>query len=72
MQVQSSGTGPTAGYSAVQPGGRRQADGAAASQGDQQDGGVQASGGNNGGNGGGNQPIQDPNATRGRIVNITA
>ena len=74
MQVQSSGTGPTAGYSAVQLGGRRPADGAAASQGGQQDGGVQdggvqASGGNNGG---GNQPIQDPNATRGRIVNITA
>jgi len=72
MQVQSSGTGPTAGYSAIQSGGRRPADGAAASQGGQQDGGVQASGGNNGGNGGGNQPIQDPNATRGRIVNITA
>jgi hypothetical protein len=76
MQVQSSGTGPTAGYSAVQSGGRRPADGAAASQGGQQDGGVQASGGNNGGNnggnGGGNQPVQDPNATRGRIVNITA
>ena len=72
MQVQSSGTGPTAGYSAVQSGGRRPVDAAAAPQGDQQDGGVQASGGNNGGNGGGNQPIQDPNATRGRIVNITA
>jgi hypothetical protein len=71
MQVQSSGTGPAAGYSAVQSGGRRPADGAA-SQGGQQDGGVQASGGNNGGNGGGNQPVQDPNATRGRIVNITA
>jgi hypothetical protein len=70
MQVQSSGAGPTAGYSAVQSGGRRPAD--AASQGGQQDSGVQASGGNNGGNGGGNQPIQDPNATRGRIVNITA
>lgn len=69
MQVQSSGTGPTAGYSAVQSGGRRPVDAAAAPQGDQQDGGVQASGGNNGG---GNQPIQDPNATRGRIVNITA
>jgi hypothetical protein len=69
MQVQSSGTGPAAGYSAVQSGGRRPADGAAP-QGDQQGGGVQASGGNNGG--GGNQPVQDPNATRGRIVNITA
>jgi hypothetical protein len=68
MQVQSSGTGPTAGYSAVQSGGRRPADAAAAPQGDQQEGGVQASGDN----GGGNQPIQDPNATRGRIVNITA
>jgi hypothetical protein len=68
MQVQSSGTCPTAGYSAVQSGGRRPPDGAAASQGGQQDGGVQASGGNVGGN----QPVQDPNATRGRIVNITA
>lgn len=72
MQVQSSGTGPTAGYSAVQSGGRLPVDAAIPTQGDQQDGGVQAGGGNNGGNGGGNQPIQDPNATRGRIVNITA
>jgi len=65
MQVQSSATGPTPGYSAVQSGGRRPGE-SAAGQGAQQDGGVQASGG------GGNQPVQDPNATRGRIVNITA
>jgi hypothetical protein len=68
MQVQSSGTSPASGYSAVQSGGRRPEETGAA-QGGQQDGGVQASGG---GSGGGNQPIQDPNATRGRIVNITA
>jgi hypothetical protein len=66
MQVQSSATGPTPGYSAVQSGGRRPGE-SAAGQGGQQDGGVQASGG-----GGENQPVQDPNATRGRIVNITA
>ena len=68
MQVQSSGTSPASGYSAVQSCGRRPGE-SAAGQGGQQDGGVQASGG---GNGGGNQPVQDPNATRGRIVNITA
>ncbi len=67
MQVQSSATGPTPGYSAVQSGGRRPEE-SAVGQGAQQDGGVQASGGG----GGGNQPVQDPNATRGRIVNITA
>jgi hypothetical protein len=67
MQVQSSGTSPASGYSAVQSGGRRPGETGAA-QGGQQDGGVQASGGS----GGGNQPVQDPNATRGRIVNITA
>jgi hypothetical protein len=66
MQIQSSGAGPNSGYSAVQSGGRRPADSGAA-QGAQQDGAVQASG-----NGGGNQPVQDPGATRGRIVNITA
>ena len=70
MQIQSSGAGPNSGYSAVQSGGRRPADSGAA-QGAQQDGAVQASG-NGGGNGGGNQPVQDPGATRGRIINITA
>ena len=69
MQVQSSGTGPASGLFSGPvrrtPSGRE----SAAAQGGQQDGGVQASGG---GNGGGNQPVQDPNATRGRIVNITA
>jgi hypothetical protein len=68
MQIQSSGASPASGYSAVQSGGRRPGETGAA-QGGQQDGGVQASGG---GSGGGNQPVQDPNATRGRIVNITA
>jgi hypothetical protein len=68
MQVQSSATSPASGYSAVQSGGRRPGE-SAPGQGSQQDGGVQASGG---GSGGGNQPVQDPNATRGRIVNITA
>ena len=67
MQVQSSGTSPASGYSAVQSAGRRPGE-SAAGQGGQQDQSVQASGGN----GGGNQPVQDPNATRGRIVNITA
>jgi hypothetical protein len=66
MQIQSSGTAPAAGYSAVQSGASRPADGATAQDG-QQDGGVKANG-----NGGGNQPVQDPSATRGRIVNITA
>ena len=66
MQVQSSATGPAPGYSAVQSGGRRPGE-SAAEQGGQQDGGVQASGSS-----GGNQPVQDLNATRGRIVNITA
>ena len=65
MQVQSSGTSPASGYPAVQSGGRRPGETGVA-QGGQQDGSVQASGG------GGNQPVQDPNATRGRIVNITA
>ena len=68
MQVQSSATGPTPGYSEVKSGGRRPGE-SAAGQGGQQDGGVQASGG---GSSGENQPVQDPNATRGRIVNITA
>jgi hypothetical protein len=68
MQIQSSGAGSASGYSAVQPGGRRPSESAA--QGGQQDGAVQASGGNAGGSG--NQPVQDPGATRGRIVNITA
>jgi hypothetical protein len=67
MQVQSSATGLASGYSAVQSGGRRPGE-SAAGQGGQQDGGAQASGGS----GGGNQPVQDPDATRGRIVNITA
>jgi hypothetical protein len=66
MQIQSSGAAPAAGYSAVQSGASRPAGGATAQDG-QQDGGVQAKG-----NDGGNQPVQDPNATRGRIVNITA
>lgn len=66
MQIQSSGAAPAAGYSAVQSGAGRPADGATAQDG-QQDGGVQAKGSD-----GGNQPVQDPNATRGRIVNITA
>ena len=69
MQVQSSGASPASGYSAVQSAGRRPGE-SAAGQGGQQDGAVQASG--NGNSGGGNQPVQDPNATRGRIVNITA
>jgi hypothetical protein len=68
MQIQSSGASPALGYSAVQSAGRRPGESAAA-QGGQQDTGVQATGG---GNGGGNQPVQDSNATRGRIVNITA
>ncbi len=68
MQIQSSGASPASGYSAVQSAGRRPGESAAA-QGGQQDAGIQATGG---GNGGGNQPVQDPNATRGRIVNITA
>jgi hypothetical protein len=68
MQVQSSGTSPASGYSTVQSTGRRPAESGAA-QGGQQDGAVQANGG---GSGGGNQPVQDPNATRGRNVNITA
>ena len=67
MQIQSSGTSPASGYSAVQSAGRRPGESAAA-QGGQQDAGVQATGGNDGGN----QPVQHPNATRGRIVNITA
>ena len=67
MQVQSSGASPVSGYSAVQSGGRRPGETGAA-QSAQQDGGVQASGGGSGGN----QPVQDPNATRGRIVNISA
>jgi hypothetical protein len=66
MQIQSSGASPASGYSAVQSAGRRP--GETAAQGGQQDAGIQATGGN----GGGNQPVQDPNATRGRIVNITA
>jgi hypothetical protein len=70
MQVQSSGTSPASGYSAVQSAGRRPGESATAQSG-QQDGGVQASSSGNG-NSGGNQPVQDPNATRGRIVNITA
>ena len=68
MQVHSSATSPASGYSPVQSGGRPPGESVAAQAG-QQDGGVQASGG---GNGGENQPVQDPNATRGRIVNITA
>jgi hypothetical protein len=75
MQIQSSGMGSTSGYSAAQSTQSAQSAQSAtrpladsgAAQGGQQGGGgaVQAGGG-------GNQPVQDPNATRGRIVNITA
>ena len=68
MQVQSSGTGPASGYSAVQSGGRRPAEtrcGAGRSAGRWRSGQRRRQYG-------GNQPVQDPNATRGRIVNITA
>jgi hypothetical protein len=72
MQIQSSGMGSTSGYSAAQStqsaqsATRPQADSGAAQGGQQGGGGAVQAGG------GGNQPVQDPNATRGRIVNITA
>jgi hypothetical protein len=66
MQVQSSGAGPVSGYSPVQSAGRRPEE-SGGTQNGQQSGAAQASGGS-----GGNQPVQDPGATRGRNVNITA
>jgi hypothetical protein len=69
MQIQSSGMGPASGYSAAQStqsATRPPADGGAGQGGQQGGGGAVQAGG------GGNQPVQDPNASRGRIVNITA